>query len=167
MISWLYYRADESNGWITNPARDIWLYNVLQIQVRQANQVYFVIIGGAKIVLIVFSAGCVYGAIRLDGIVAIALVCLGGSMTIFLGIILNSWAEFHMSSCKALGRLQGQVARDVSDGRGYPRKWWRMKVRALPPLQIYVFNLYYIDKPLVLLVFRVISEAIIFLLVNL
>lgn len=143
------------------------LYTCLHLQLDELNRVYMITLAGAKILLVLFSVFCTYGAIRLNGIMAISLGWIGSSCTIFLAITLNTLAEFNVQSMSALQVFRKQMAAGSSNDGETPSKWFRMKVNSLREFRVQIGSAYYIDKPIILTTFKIIFDATInFLLMN-
>ena len=64
----------------------------MQLITREVNHLYALVFPGAKILLALFAVFCTVGAIRLDGITAIALSSIGISTAIFFGIMVSMYS---------------------------------------------------------------------------
>ena len=84
-----------------HPVAAVRAYRVLSIQCSDLNHSYFVIIGAAKLILILFAVFCTYGGIGLHGVIAAALAIIGISTSAFLATIVTIWGKFHNASVKA------------------------------------------------------------------
>ena len=94
------------------------------------------------------------------------LGALGVSCTLILVVLLSAFAEFYSGSSDALKSLSTMTARPDVLANGKLRAWLRKSVRSLQLARIPVGGTYYIDKELVLSAVGIISNGIIFLLVN-
>ena len=145
------------------------VYKSMQLIAKEMNQVYALVLPGGKILLALFAVFCTVGAIRLDGITAMALSSIGVSTTIFLGIMVNTLAEFHSRSTQVLRFIQQTITeQNPQYGRNSGRQGYvRKSVRALTAIRIYMGSAYFIDKGVVLLLFRAVTESTVnFLLVT-
>ena len=145
------------------------VYRTLRLQVQGIDRVFWAITGSAKLTLLVLAVFCIYSAIRLDGILSVALATLGVTTVVFLAIVVNAWAEFHSRSCRVLKALRtklGTLIIVTSPRQMMGPKLYRATLRSLPPLKIPILGLFFVDKPVVLLDMKVLSDGIIFLLVN-
>ena len=130
----------------------------MKLLLKEGNQVYAIVLPGAKILLALFAVFCTIGAIRLDGITAIALSSIGISTTIFLGIMVSTLAEVHSRSGQVLRFLRNVTMEEqLHDGR--PRRGClKRSVNALGEIRIQIGSLYFIDKGVVLLLLRAVTE---------
>ena len=95
-----------TNDRLREPKNIFHVYRVLQIQVKDGNQVYGAMIVGGKVLLFLLAVYCTYGAIRLSGIMAIALGIVGISSTegvpSYSGQFLNDISEHLKRQFKVL-----------------------------------------------------------------
>ena len=122
---------------------------------------------GAKIQLALFAVFCTYASIRLSGIISVALSSIGVTTTVFLAIMVSTLAEFSSRSV-AIHRVLQNVTVESDHGQGgVERKMMAKSVGALGEIRINVGNLYFIDKVVVLLLLRAVTETTVnFLLVT-
>jgi len=117
---------------------------------------------GGKTALFLFSVFCAYGAIRLNGVICIGLGSYGLSCIIVLAIMLSVFAEVHNQSMRGLRELakkSGELSLAHTDGRS--SQIFRKCVGSLAPVKICAGSMYYIDKFIVLVVFKLVTENII------
>ena len=131
--------------------------------IAYADKVYRVTICVVKFILTVFASTCTYGAIRLEGVIAPVLALRGSTDTTVLLVLLNSIGRVDKESSSVLGVLAKVPERNEAR---VMRKWLRMNVRSLRPMRMHIMSFYFIQIVCVPIVLRIISENVIFMLVN-
>ena len=135
------------------------LYRDVQLLMCELNQVYGMLIIGAKILLILFAVFCMYGGIRFEGALAMCLAWIGFSTTTYLAMMLNTMGEFREKSDHALRQWKREMA-DSGPGHGVNMHWLRRTLRSMPVTGINVGSFYFMDKAIVLTIFRIIFDAV-------
>ena len=140
----------------------------MEMELREGIQVFSILLVGAKVLLMLFAIFCTYGAIRFHGILGIALGVVGTSTTVFLGVMMNTFAEFNSRSVRVLQKLK-EKATDPSfiESCGWRPLLYLKHLEGVPPLKIQIASMYFIDKALVLMLLKIITENIVnFLLLH-
>ena len=122
-----------------------------------------------KVILLVLASGSGYAAVRLEIMVGMALAFIGGSCVFVLWTLLSPMGGLHIESTKLLVNLDRDLAKTGelnALGSNSSRKWMEQSVKSMPTLQFGILHFYVIEKPLLLIVLKIISESIVFLLVN-
>ena len=168
MFDWL--RKDDSSDFCTeafrHPQDRVRAYRVLQLQTGAMDRVYWIVSAASQNMFMFIVMFGVYGAIRLDGLVAIALGFLGLTAAVLLVVLLGSWGEVESASSKAMGTIHTMTTRaDVLENKKM-RTWLKISARSLRAARIPICGMYYIDKQLILTAFSAISDGIFFLLVT-
>ena len=129
------------------------------------DEVYCVIICATNFTLILVAIYCFYCSFWLKGILQIVVVTLCLTSVVILGLFVTAWAEFHRSSGKVLSSLSKEFGKNVQLRRS-ERRWMEKSLDSLTTLKIPVMGLFYVDKLLLLQDMKIMSEGVIFLLVN-
>ena len=148
------------------PRDRVQAYRALQLQANAIDRVYWLLIVVIQYDMMLLVVFCTYGAIRLDGLIGIALGILGLSSISMLVVFLSSFAEFYSGSSNALQSLTRMTVRSDLIANHTQRAWFRRSVKSLRIARIPVAGMYYIDKELVLNAVGIISNGVFFLLVN-
>ena len=129
------------------------------------NSFAFVPFGCTKGCFMIGSVFCTYGALRMQGLLAIFLLSVGVFSQAFLITLLMTLGEVHSRANTFLHRSLRSVS-----GSGRVRgdiKWMRRQIRCFPALSLRVGWAYIIDKPIVLTALKITFDTTVnFLLVN-
>ena len=138
-------------------------YRVIQMQCQSFNMIYGLIVAAAKCILIVFSVTCAFAVIRLDGLIAVSMGAAGGFNTILFLVLLKFYAGINVDSSDYLVYLKtlAAICRKPKD-----RKILKKSLLGMQALEVNIMSLYFVDKLSPLVAIRIISENIIFLLVQ-
>ena len=164
-----WFRKDDSDFCteaFRRPQDRVRAYRVLQLQTGSMDRVYWIVSAASQNMFMFIMMFGVYGAIRLDGIVATALGFLGLTAAVLLIVLLGSWGEVESGSSTAVVTIHTMTTRaDVLENKKM-QTWLRKSARSLRVARIPICGMYYIDKQLILTVFSAISDGIFFLLVT-
>ena len=154
---------------IESPQQLVLTYRVLQLQVQSAMSIYSPGISAAKLILFGLASGSGYAAVRLESIIGLALAFIGGSCVFLLWTVLALMGGLHTESSKLLAnfdRCLGASTSEESVSFGVSRRWAKKSLKSMIPLQGGIMHFYVIEKASLLIVLKIISENIVFLLVN-
>ena len=121
------------------------------LQVQKFSDVFHLANGGSYVLELATSILCIYGAIRLEGL--LSALCSGvalNCMVFALGLV-NTLAEVNQGSKETLRCLKKQSASSITaNGRDRLSRWREKYLRGLPELRIHFGFICHYDKQLVL-----------------
>ena len=125
------------------------------------NRVYFTTLASTKVFFVSFGMSCTYGVLRMHGMLRLFLLTIAIFSISFLVMLLMVAGEFHSRSRAFINAARTRLAIEITSNPGHQVKWLRRYLRTLPELKVKVGSLYFIDKPIVLTMFRIIFDSII------
>ena len=137
------------------------LYQKLGLILMEYKRVYFIIVARNKVFFVSFGMFCTYGVLRMHGMLRLFLPTIAIFSISFLVMFLMVAGEFHSRSRAFINAARTRMTMKITQNRGHEIKWLRRYLRTLPELKVHVGSLYYIDKPIVLTMFKIIFDSII------
>ena len=134
-------------------------------------RIYSAPFSAIKLILLIFASGSGYAAVRLENMMGLALAYIGSSFIFILWTVLSLMGGLHIESAKLLRNLEQWSAtnpdsRMLGCANRNRKKWFDKSVKSMRPLRVGVVHFYVIKKASLLIVLKIISENIVFLLVN-
>jgi len=138
------------------------MYGAVRICIEEMGRNLSILIPAGKLTLISWCIFSVYGAIRLTGILAIALMIFGIFTVGTLGVLLTVPSNINQDSKLLIDTLGRVSCHTVGQNKG----WFSKKVKTLQAIGVSVGKMYCVDKPLILHVGQIIVDGVLFLLLN-
>ena len=132
------------------------LYRQNLLQVNRFSEVFQLANGGSYVLEIAATVLCIYGSIRLHGLLSI----LGGGIAlngmVFAVGLVSALAEVNQGSKHTLQCFRNHAGAQVTSGRDRSAVWYQKCVMQLPELKIYFGFICHYDKRLVLVTVQLI-----------
>ena len=134
--------------------RSLKFYRCLQLHTNNFNRLFAAFNAMLHGIVIIFVIFCVYGALRMEGILAVALAYLGFWALVTYIVVATSYAEIHRRSVKLLRSIRR--AMNGRTGRRTEGGGIALEIRSIRELCIVGGSAYYFDKTLVLTIVEVV-----------
>ena len=147
-----------------NNIRFLRLYRSLDLLIEEFNRALGMIYIGfhyGEMCIVMF---CIYGAIRLNGILAIALGFIGSNLLAILTVLVSQLGQINHSSKGTLKALHKRPKMSYCMGKQGESKWLRREVMGLRELRVRMGSSFYYDKVLLLTTFQILLQNIVNLL---
>ncbi|CAG7690352.1 unnamed protein product [Allacma fusca] len=124
-------------------------YKILRLLLKESSKAVGPAFEGSKVLLILFAIYCTYGAIRLQGLVAVTMGVIGINCTLLLAVGLQTLGDIHHKSSSILDLYE----------RTYGGQQIRATLKELPALKFNIGSFYNIDRSMVLTFFKIVFDS--------
>ena len=142
IIRWIFLdrsvlgQGSRRNAQEANNLRLLRLYRSLDLLTEEFHRAFGMIYIGSHYGVMCIAMFCIYGAIRLDGILSIALGLIGSNLLVFLAVLTSQLGQINHSSKGTLEAIEKRPAMLYCMGKQAESKWLRREVLGLRDLRV-------------------------------